>query len=185
MNDNTIERKSIWNDASRSGLVLGGVSAAYLVCNILLNKLQGGPAVSVLVNVGSLLLWGFKFVLCIRLMKFFMQRFASRHEGVTNGDSFRFGVVTALLSAIVYSAFSLAWATFIQPDMYTAAFDMAREQYTDMLTAAQLDSMDELLPKLPTITFFVNLVWCWLFGTVLAAIFSRNIPPRNPFADTE
>ena len=57
------------------------------------------------------------------------------------------------------------------------------EMYEGMLTADQLDSMQELMPKLPTISFFANLIWCWLFGTVLAAIFSRNIPSRNPFGD--
>ena len=45
--------------------------------------------------------------------------------------------------------------------------------------------MDGMMAKLPNVMFFVNLFWCWLFGTVLAAIFSRNIPPRNPFIDEQ
>ena len=76
-----VERKIVWSDAARSGLVLGGVSIAYMLCSMLLTKIQGGTFASVLVNVSSLLLWVFKFVLCIRLMKVFMQRFAASSTG--------------------------------------------------------------------------------------------------------
>ena len=180
-----VERKIVWSDAARSGLVLGGVSIAYMVCSMLLEKIQGGAVASVLVNVTGLLLWVFKFILCIRLMKFFMQKFAASHEGVTNSDTFRFGARTALLSAILYSAFFLAWISFIQPDMLSSSFDTIKETYSDTFSEAQLESMDAMMGKLPNVMFFVNLFWCWLFGTVLAAIFSRNIPPRNPFIEEQ
>ncbi|MBO4566952.1 MAG: DUF4199 domain-containing protein [Bacteroidales bacterium] len=176
-----MDRKIVWNDALRSGLVLGGISIAYMVVNMLLGKLNGGAAVGVLVNVGGVLLWLFKFYICIRLFKLFMLRFASAHEGVTNADSFRFGFATALLSALLYSAFYLAWVSFVQPDIFNDAIDLARETYSNMLTADQLDSFDELAPKMPGMSFFANLIYCTLFGTVLSAIFSRNIPSRNPF----
>lgn len=174
-----IQQKIVWNDAARSGLVLGGVSIAYMLCTILLGKIQGGGAVAVLVNVASLLLWVFKFVLCIRLMKFFMLKFAASHEGVANSDSFLFGTVTALLSALIYSAFYMAWVSFIDPEMLTSSLDTIRT--ASEFTEEQTEAIERLIPKLPTLTFFVNLIWCFLFGTVLSAIFSRNIPSRNPF----
>lgn len=184
MNENTIERKSLWNEAAKSGLVLGGVSVAYMLLTSLLGKLQeAGGVLSALGNVTGIALWVAKLIVCIYLMKFFMRRFASGNEGVTNGDTFRFGTATALLSALIFSAFSLAWALFFQPDMYADSLELAKETYSSMLSADQLSAMDELVPKLPTWSFFINLFWCWLFGTVLSAIFSRNIPPRNPFAD--
>ncbi|MBO6170095.1 MAG: DUF4199 domain-containing protein [Bacteroidales bacterium] len=178
-----IERKIVWSDAAKSGLALGGVSIAYMLITTLLSMIKGGTAASILVNVSSVLLWAFKFILCIRLMKFFMQKFAGAHEGVSNSDSFRFGTVTALLSALIYSAFFLAWISFIQPDMLAESIETAKAGYADALPEAQLDAMDDMLGKLPNIMFFVNLFWCWLFGTVLAAIFSREIPPRNPFKE--
>jgi hypothetical protein len=180
-----IERKIVWSDAAKSGLALGGVSIAYMLCSTLLTKINGGTAVSVLVNVSSLLLWVFKFVLCIKLMKLFMLKFAGAHEGVSNNDSFRFGCTTALLSALLYSAFFLAWLTFIQPDMLAESFEAAKAGYADALPEAELEAMDNMLGKLPNIMFFVNFFWCWLFGTVLAALFSRNIPSRNPFANND
>lgn len=180
-----MERKVIWNDALRTGLILGGISIVYTVINILLGKLKGGAAVGVLVNVSGILLWIFKFILCIRLFKVFMQKFACAHEGVTNGDTFRYGMAMAVLSAVLYSAFYLAWVTLIQPDMFKDSIDLAREAYSGIFTADQLESFDELAPKLPGMTFFANLIYCTLFGTVLSAIFSRNIPPRNPFSQPE
>ena len=180
-----IERKIVWNDAARSGLVLGGVSIAYMLISILLTKLQGGTAVSVLVNVSGVLLWLFKFILCIRLMKFFMQKFARNHEGVSNQDSFRFGNATALLSALLYSGFYLAWVTFVQPDMFKESIDLAMGAYDGMFSSEQMGMIQDMMPKMPTLSFFVNFFWCWLFGTVLSAIFSRNIPSRNPFTDND
>ncbi|MBR3076106.1 MAG: DUF4199 domain-containing protein, partial [Bacteroidales bacterium] len=114
-------------------------------------------------------------------MKVFMQRFAGRYEGVTNRDSFSFGAATALLSALIYSGFYLAWVLFIQPDMFKESIDAAMQLYEGIFTEAQLEQMEQLVPKMPSYTFFVNLIWCWLFGTVLSAILSRNIPSRNPF----
>lgn len=185
MNDNTFERKGIWNDAARSGLVLGLVAIAYMVINSLTGKINASGVGAAVINVASLLLWAFKFYLCIRLMKYFMQKYAASHEGISNGDSFRFGTATAMLSALLYAGFSLAWTMFIQPNELKDAMDVAMAAYENMLTEAQMETIQELVPKLPTITFFTNLLWCWLFGTVLAAIFSRNIPSRNPFEDTD
>ena len=177
-----MERKIVWNDALRSGLVLGGVSILYLVINMLLEKISGGAAARVLVNVGGVLLWAFKLYICIRLFKLFMLRFAAAHEGeVTTSDTFRFGFATALLSALLFSAFYLAWVSFIQPDLFTDALDAAREAYSNILTSDQLDSFEEFGSKMGGILFVANLIYCTAFGTVLSAIFSRNIPPRNPF----
>ncbi len=180
-----MERKIVWTEALRPGLVLGGISIAYTVINMLLAKLQGGTAVSVLVNVSGVILWLAKFWLCISLFKAFMQKFAGAHQEAGNSDTFRFGLAAAILSALLYSAFYLALVTLIAPEMLTQSVDIAREAYSEVLPADQLDALDELVPKLPAMTFFANLIYCTLFGTVLSAIFSRNIPSRNPFTESE
>ncbi|MBR0291234.1 MAG: hypothetical protein IJQ79_03780, partial [Bacteroidales bacterium] len=72
-----------------------------------------------------------------------------------------------------------AWVSFIDPEMLTSSLDTIRT--VSEFSEEQAEAIEQLIPKLPTLTFFVNLIWCFLFGTVLSAIFSRNIPSRNPF----
>ena len=184
MKENTPGRKNLWNEAARSGLVLGLISIVYMVCTALMAKIEASGAGAALINVAGVILWIAKLYICIKLMRVFMLKFADGNDGITNSDSFRFGTATALLSALLYSGFSLAWMMFIQPDALSESMDAAMQMYENILPQDQIDSIMEMAPRLPTITFFINLVWCWLFGTILAAIFSRNIPSRNPFADT-
>lgn len=179
-----IQQKIVWSDATKSGLVLGGVSIAYFLINILLGKLPEGKAVAVLVNVAGILLWVAKLVACISLMKFFMKKFAASHDGVTNQDTFRFGNATAFLSALLYSAVYLAWVTLVDSNMFADSMEQALAASSSMFGQAQLDAMEEMMPKLPAISFFTNLIYCWLFGVIVSAIFSRNIPSRNPFTQS-
>lgn len=177
-----VDKKILWNDAGRGGLVLGGVSIGYFVINALLAMLasKGGVGISIAVNILDLLLWLFKFILCIYLVKHLMKKFADRNAEADNSDTFRFGVVLALLSALIYSAFYFAWSLYIQPDMFSSAVDILRDN--PMMDASAMEQFENMLPKMPTIGFFINFFWCFLFGTVLSAILSRNIPSTNPFA---
>ena len=172
------EKNIIWESAGRAGLALGGVSILYVLCALLVGKIPG-PAF-----IGSLLgfvLWLCKFCACIFLMRFFMLRFSQADPVADNARVFRFGMLTALFSALIYSAFYLAWTSIIQPDTFRDAMEMLQDN--PMLGADAMDQIEEMIPRMPTVAFFMNLVYCWLFGTVLAAIYSRNIPPQNPFAD--
>ena len=54
-----------------------------------------------------------------------------------------------------------------------------------MMDSNAMSMMEDMIPRMPTISFFINLIWCWLFGTVLAAIFSRNVSSKNPFIDEQ
>lgn len=174
----SISSKTIWDSAAKAGLALGGISIAYYVVNNLLSA-------TVLGSLLGLLLWIVKFTACIYLMKFFMVRFAARNQGVTNNISFKYGVAIALTSAILYSAFYLLYTTVIFPDLISDSIGKAMEAYSSALSSSQIDELENMSSKLPTYTFFINLIYCFLFGTVLSSIFSRNIPPRNPFESPE
>jgi len=169
--------KRTWDAAARAGLVLGGISAAYFA----LNSLLSGGSASAIGNIGSaiaiLVLWGFKFYLCIALMKRFMKGFAADNDDVTNGDTLRFGIATSLLSSLVYSAFYLAWVLFIQPDIFVNAMQAVAAS----MPADAISKMQDMIGKMPQYTFWANLIYCFLFGTVLSLILSRNIPSQNPF----
>lgn len=174
------DKKALWNEAGRAGLILGGVCLFYMVCNFLLGKVgEGNAMMAVLASLVSFLLWAVKFGACLYLMRFFMKAFAKSNPGVDNSDTFKFGCAVAILSALIYSAGYMAYVMFIAPDTFSQSIEMFRDN--PMMTQEALDMMEQMIPKMPTITFFTNLIYCWLFGTVLSAIYSRNIPSRNPF----
>jgi len=178
------EKNIIWESAGKAGLVLGGVSILYLLCTMLTGRIaENGGAAGVLMVVVNLLLWLAKFAGCIWLMRWFMLRYSQADPQADNNRTFRFGTLAALLSALLYSAAWLAYSSFIAPDTFEQALDVLRDN--PMMDSNSLSAIEEMMPKMPTIGFFANLVYCWLFGTVLAAIFSRNIPSRNPFGETK
>lgn len=174
------DKKALWNEAGKDGLILGAVSLLYMACNFLLGKIgEGSVAIAILASLAGFLLWAVKFGACIYLMKFFMKSFARENPGADNSDTFRFGCAIAILSALIYSAGYMAYVKFIAPDTFSKSIEMLSEN--PMMTPDALDMMEQMVPKMPTMTFFANLFYCWLFGTVLSAIFSRNIPSRNLF----
>lgn len=175
-----VDKKSIWNSAGRSGLILGAVCVAYLVITSVSGTLTSdSKLLALLISFLNTCLWLAKFIGCILLMKFLMKRFAASEVGADNSDTFKFGAATAFLSALIYSAAYLAWVLFIQPDTFQEAFDMMMQ--SSAIDSSTFSQLEEMMPKMPMLSFFGNLIYCWLFGTILSAIFSRNIPSRNPF----
>ena len=179
--ENRISRKDLWDGAGKAGLVLGLISSAYVILTYLLGKLTGTTGLALLSTLLAFLLWAAKFGGCIYLMKLFMTKFAAAHPGCDNSDTFRFGVVTALLSALLFAAFDLAYVTWIAPDTFSQGVETMTESYGSILPSESIEAMQEV--NFGRVSFFTNLIYCFLFGTVLSSILSRNIPSRNPFAD--
>ena len=176
-------RKDFWDGAGKAGLVLGLVSIVYMLIEQLLlqdaaEKLGTAPATLV-----TFLLWTAKFVGCILLMRWFMRRFANTHDGVTRRDASRYGSAIALTSALIYSAFVLAWSKFIDPEMFTRAFEQAAEQYSVFLDSNTMEMMEQMQGQMPVIAFFSNFIWCFLYGSILSSILSSRIGRDvDPFA---
>lgn len=177
------EKKNImWESAGKAGLVLGGVSIVYLLLTMLLGKVaENGSAI--LMGLVNGLLWLAKFIACIYLMRLFMRKFAAAEPEADRNRVFRFGMITALLSALLYSAFYLAYVSFIAPDTFSQALDILADN--PMMDSNSMSAVEEMIPRMPTISFFGNLIYCWLFGTILSAIFSASIRPQNPFTDNQ
>ena len=176
-------RKDFWDGAGKAGLVLSLVSIVYMLIEQLLlqdaaEKLGTAPATLV-----TFLLWTAKFVGCILLMRWFMRRFANTHDGVTRRDASRYGSAIALTSALIYSAFVLAWSKFIDTEMFTRAFEQAAEQYSAYMDSNTMEMMEEMQGQMPVIAFFSNFIWCFLYGSILSSILSSRIGRDvDPFA---
>ena len=96
---------------------------------------------------------------------------------------YKFGMAVSVLSALVYAAASFANTAFISADMIAENMNVLMEQMAPMMDSNSADQMEDLMAKLPQITFFSNLFYCIIYGSAVSFILSRNIPNKNPFAD--
>ncbi len=176
--EQNITRKDMWNTAAKAGLALGLASSAY----IFVTQLMAGASGFMMTLLGFLL-WAAKFGGCIWLMAFFMKKFAASHPEAGSKGTFRLGMAAALLSALVCAAAAFANVAFISGDALAEQMELTMQQMAPMMDSNSMAVMDSYMENLPQITFFSNLLYCFVFGTVLSYILSRSIPSRDPFAD--
>jgi hypothetical protein len=116
-------------------------------------------------------------------MGFFMKKMVKENPGVNNTTTFRMGMATALLSGLILSAMNFANIAFISADYYTKTIDDILQQMSSTMDSNSLAAADAVLNYLPQISFFGTLIQCVIFGTIVAAILSRSIPSKDPFAN--
>ena len=91
------DKRSLWNEAGKGGLILGGISIAYLLLTWLMSKLTGDSiGMNFLVNMLGFVLWGLKLALCIIMMRRLILGFHSRNPESDSGRLFRYGFLIAL-----------------------------------------------------------------------------------------
>lgn len=174
------EKNKFLNESGKAGLVLAGVAIAYFLISTLLAKASLPSFVS---NLLGLVLWAGKLVLCIWLMFKFLRKFAEEN-GNDRRRTFRFGMMVALCSSLVYAAAYFAYVVIIDPNMFSEVFNNLAQSYSGILPSDQIDRIMNLESQMPTYTFFVNLIWCWLFGMIISAIASNKICGNdNPFEE--
>lgn len=177
----TISTGAMWNNAGKSGLALGCVSAAFMF----ISQAVSGMSSATLALMINFLLWIVKFAGCIWLMRLFMRRLADSYDGVTNASVMKFGMMTAFLSALIFSSVQLANMLFISQDLINAQYDEVMDTYRNMgmLDHNTMSVMENMRNFYPQIAFFTQLIYCFVYGTILSAILSRNIPKNDPFAN--
>lgn len=178
MEQNVIQ-KNMWNTASKAGLVLGLISTAYMFITKWTGQAEMPTFVSMILTG---LLWCAKFGGCIWVMMFFMKMFVEKNPSATNISTRRLGIITAFLSALVYAAFCFADIAYISADFYAQQIDQVMQSAAPMLDSNSLKEIDKMSENLPQLTFFSNLIYCFLYGSILSGILSRYIPSRDPFA---
>ena len=175
-----MNKKNIWDAASRPGLALGLVSVAYLYIGNILNSSGLSAGVVSLIGVP---LWIAKFAGCIFLMKFFMNKFHTDYPEATNKDVFRMGALTALLSAFFFASLQFIDMAYLSVEFYAEQYEVVMQQYSSLMDSNSLGMIKKFMDVLPQFTFVWTLIYCTVYGTVLSSILSRNIPSKDPFAD--
>lgn len=176
-----ISSKHRWNEGAIAGLALGGFTVLLMVLSQLAGFIKGGVLVAAIGSIVKFLLWAVKFAGCIWLMRFFMLKLVVKYDQVTNQDTRRFGAIVALLSAVIVSAFSMAVMAFQDPGDIQEAFNAAMASTPVPMDLNTRNAIDAMSDKLPVISFVSMFFYCWIFGLIVSAILSRNIPSTNPF----
>ena len=181
--EESYSRKEFWDGAGKAGLVLGLVPIVYMLIEQLLLQDAAQKLGTTPLAIVTFLLWAAKFVGCILLMRWYMRSFAAAHENLTHREASQYGTAIALTSALIYSAFVLAWSKFIDPEMFSRAIETATEQYSAFLDSNTMEMMEQMQGKMPVIAFFSHFIWCFLYGSVLSSILSSRIGRDiDPFA---
>ena len=164
-----LDNSSLWNEAAKGAALLGAVSVGCLV----LKELAGQSGSNFLLTAAAVILWVVEFFGCILLMKRSMLDLRDRYSGVKMADTVRLGRRMALLSGLLLAS---AEALFIMKMPQEEVNELADELSKAMATtAADRDSLDRIITRLPVLTFVFRWAYCWLYGSVLASILSRYI----------
>lgn len=183
----TIERQSLWNEAAKAGLLLGLFTGVFIFANTMLPKLlTGGKGAAIILVVINTVLWLIKFAGCLALLRYFMMNFSSKYSGVTVPTIFRFGMITALTSAVIVAGINLLNITLISAEDLQSVIDTTLQSYGSMTQISDSDriTLDRTLSHLPQISFFVTLGYCFLYGTIASKIIANTILPKDEFGDT-
>ena len=177
MNDK-ISKKAIWDEAAKVGLIFGFISIIYMAGIQLLNNV--GPT---LASILSFILWLTKFIGCIALMKYFFVRLTKKYSGVTNKDTYKYGVKIALFSALLYAGYTLLYFSVISPEAVTKIFSELRQNIGSMMDSNTFKVIESMEESYASIAFFSNLIYSFIYGLILSAILASKIPAKDPFKE--
>ena len=84
------------------------------------------------------------------------------------------------LSALIVSAYSLASVLMMSSEEINILITQRLGDNLKMLDLNTRNMLTGLIDNIQIYTFFITLIYCFLFGLILSMILSKNIPSRNP-----
>lgn len=175
---NELSSGTLWNKAAIAGLILAAATIAFSLLRGLSLKL-GGIAGGFL----GFILWFGKIAACILLIRFFFKKL-NKNQGADARALYGYGLRIALCSSLLVAAFSLAQALQLTPESYMEEMESVMASYPVQMDSNMTEALDQLLPKMPVITFFTMLIYCFIWGMFLSSLFSKSIAPSDPFGDS-
>lgn len=165
----SFDNTTIWNEASKAGLLFGAVSVGCLV----LKELAGLSGSNFLIQAAAVILWAVEFFGCILIMKNVMLRFRDKFDGVKMEDTYKLGRRAAMLSGLILASAQ----AFIIMKMPAETIDTMVDQLSSsmQILSTDRDAVEGAIDKLPLLTFIFQWLYCYLYGSILASIMSRYI----------
>ena len=168
-----------WNSAAVAGLVMAVATiAADYITSLPALLGAGGFAVSLLVYILKFA----KIIACVYVFRLLMLRF----HNTVSVDYTRlqhYGLKVALFSSILVAGFSLVQILVINPDTMSQMIQEVENTYQNLMDSNTMAAMEKMMSKLPAITFFSSLIYCYLWGWILSTTFARRLFPIDPFGD--
>lgn len=172
----SISNRDIVNRASIAGAIFGAISGSYVLISQFIANLGKLAFISSLLALA-------KFGVCIWLMGFLMKKLCMDYDGVSRRDTFKFGRLTALFSALITALVSYVTLQFIFPDAIAQAMDLVFSMYGSLLDSNSMEMLEKIEGSYAEISLVSTFLWCWLYGVILSAIWSHYVPKPDPFAD--
>lgn len=112
-----------------------------------------------------------KLALVVYVLYIFMKKYSAMCEGsVSYSQSFGFGFIVSLCSAIVCTLFAFFNYNFINPDIMDKVLE-GLTQYEDYFGGYfDMDLFERLMPNLSLVSVFIN---CLIFGLIIPAILAN------------
>ena len=172
-----LDSKTLWNEAGRVGFVFGGFSSLCLL-------LKEGAALTgstFLVQAAAIILWAVEFFGCILLMKKYMLDFRDKYEGVSMVDTYRFGRRVGLLSGLILATVHAVILLKLPQETVSTLVNDLTAALNGKVGGITEDEVGRIIDRLPLYIFFVQWVYCFLYGSLLSAIMSRYIFMQDIF----
>ncbi|MBR5857225.1 MAG: DUF4199 domain-containing protein [Bacteroidales bacterium] len=171
-----MEKVNKWQSAALAGLILSSVTIIYSLISFIFSP--GGFV--------STILWAVKFGACIYLLYYLMKQYSSQFDTITYGESFRYGSLVSVFSAIICSCFAFLSITLLFPDQLDKSLEAMQSiidsgNYND----EQLEAFDTVAGKLPQILLFWSLFYYSIFGVLVSLIIATYTKKTNPFTEDE
>ena len=176
-----ISRKTLWDSAGKGGLILGGVTIAFMALNLVLELLPDNSIGTFLTTILSFIIWAAKLFCCVYVLFALMRKFTLDFPGADRATVRKVGVIVGFTSALIYSAFVLVYFLYINPDALAESFAAATDAYSGMLDSNSMQAIEQMQGSMPAIMFFGTLVYCTLFGWAASAIIASRMVKDDPF----
>lgn len=169
-----METANKWQSAALNGLILSLIT---IISSLVQSIFELGTFM-------SMLLWVIKFGGCIYLLYYFMKQYSSQFDTISYGESFKYGSILCIFSAIVCASYIFLSLTLIFPEQLDQSMSVMQEiiesgSYND----DQIDAINEVSGKLPQITLFWSLFYYSIFGVIASAIIANFTKKTNPFGE--
>ena len=172
-----VSEKGLWNDASRVGIVFGLFSSACLG----LKEAAALTESTFLVALAATVLWAVEFFGCILMMRHYMRAEVQKYEGMQQRDLYKFGRRVALLSGLILAAVNAFAVSMVPPETMEETLTAVASSMPGGMQAEAQEQMSSMLDRFPLYTFFGQWLYCFLYGSILSAIMSRQVIMRSIF----